>query len=79
MKKQCTTNQEYWWKTQHETEKRDHLGRADIHGEDNIKTDSQETGCKDVGLTQNRDKWQLFVNTAMKTCVPKNTGNLLIR
>jgi hypothetical protein len=61
MKKQCTTNQDYWWKTQHEMEKkRDHLGRADIHGEDNIKTDPQETGCKDVGLTQNRDKWQLF-------------------
>jgi hypothetical protein len=61
--------------------KRDSLGDADVHGEDNIKTDLQETRCRGVdwvNLIQNREQWQLFVNTAMKICVPQKTGNLMI-
>jgi hypothetical protein len=62
-------------------EKRDRLGDADVHGEDNIKADIEETcsrGVDWVNLIQNREQWQLFVNTVMNICVPQKTGYLMI-
>ena len=49
------------------------LGRPRLKWEGNIKMDLQEVGCEDidwVGVAQDRDRWQAFVNAAMNLRVP---------
>jgi hypothetical protein len=49
------------------------LGRPRHRWEDKIKTDLREIGCGDmdsIHLSQDRDRWQAFVNTVMNLRVP---------
>jgi hypothetical protein len=49
------------------------LGRPISRWEDNIKMDLREIGLEVVdwiNLAQNRDRWQVLVNTAMNIRVP---------
>jgi hypothetical protein len=53
------------------------LGRPRHGWEDNIKMDFLEVGCGGVDwidLTQDRDRWQAFVNAVMNPQVPKMQG-----
>jgi hypothetical protein len=49
------------------------LGRPRLRWEDNIKTDLQELGCRDMDwmeLAQVRDRWRALVNAVMNLRVP---------
>jgi hypothetical protein len=49
------------------------LGRPSCGWEDTIRIDLREVGWKGVDwirLAQNRDQWQVFVNTVMNLVVP---------
>jgi hypothetical protein len=51
------------------------LGKPKRRWEDNIRLDLQVTGSRHVA--QDRDYWQVLVNTVMNLQVPKKVGNFL--
>ena len=56
------------------------LGRPRCRRKDNIKMSLQEVGCAGMNwieLAQDRDRWRVPVNAAMKLRVPLNAGNFL--
>jgi len=49
------------------------LGRPRLRGEDNIKMDIQEVGCRGkdwIELAEDRDRWRALMNAAMNLRVP---------
>jgi len=49
------------------------LGRPRHRGEDNIKMELQEVGCRGmdwIDLAQDRDRWRAVVNSVMNLRVP---------
>jgi hypothetical protein len=56
------------------------FGRPRRRCVDNIKMDLQEVrwgGMYWIDLTQNRDRWRVFVNVGMKLRIPEDAGNFL--
>jgi hypothetical protein len=59
---------------------RDHLEDLHVDGRKIFKSDLRETGWEDVDLiylAQDRDQWQMLVNTVMNLGVPQKSGNFL--
>jgi hypothetical protein len=56
------------------------LGRFKRRWEDNVKLDLREIGCSVtdwIHLAVDTEKWLAYVNTVLKSRVPKNVGKLL--